>query len=166
VNPILCGEILGQIVENTSQITEGCVTDEAAAAAQAIRNIGEIAAVAAMIGGITNIVTSGSIATGASSLFTYIPTVGRKANQLGSRGWTRNSINQLVNSPYATRTATNKATGNTATAYIRPDGHYVLRDNVTGELVQISDTRLSVGMEVGQWRPDSSIVNPVIPGGR
>ena len=103
-------------------------------------------------------------ARGASSLVTYIPTIGRKFNQLAQRGWSTGSINKLVNNPFTTRAATNRATGNAATAFVRADGHYVVRDNVTGELVQMSDTRFTIGTGAGQWVPDSSIVDAFIPG--
>ncbi len=107
------------------------------------------------------------------SLVTYIAAVGRRFNQLTQRGWSRGSINSLVNNPFTTRAATNRATGNAATnratgnaatAFFRADGHYVVRDNITGELVQMSETRLTVGTGAGQWAPDSTIVNPFIPG--
>lgn len=100
-------------------------------------------------------------AVGPHSLVTHIP--GKKLNQLRQRRWSQDSINQLVNNPYATRTATNRATGNSATAFFRADGHYVVRDNVTGNLVQMSDTRLTIGTSRGQWSPDASIINPVLP---
>jgi hypothetical protein len=105
----------------------------------------------------------GAAARGSYSLVTHLPDAGRKFNQLAQRGWSRDSINQLVNSPFAARAATNRATGNPATAYFRSDGHYIVRDNLTGNLVQMSDTRLRIGTGAGQWRPDSSIVDPIIP---
>ncbi len=100
---------------------------------------------------------------GALSIFTYIPTTGRKFNQLTSRGWTRQSIHDLVNNPYTTRQAVNKANNNPATAYFRNDGHYVVRDDVTGQLIQMSDTHKTIGKGSGQWSPDDVIVNPFIP---
>jgi len=105
-----------------------------------------------------------NLTRGASSLVTYIPTVGRKFNQLAQRGWSREAINMLVNNPFTTRAATNRATGNAATAFVRADGHYVVRDDITGELVQMSDTRFGIGTGPGQWLPDSSIIDPFIPG--
>lgn len=57
----------------------------------------------------------------------------------------------------------NKATGNPATAYFRRDGHYIVRDNVTGDIVQMSHTGKSIGYGPGQWAPDDSIVDPYIP---
>jgi RHS repeat-associated protein len=59
--PDFCLEVVAQIVENTSIITQGCVTDEAAVAAESIREIGTVVAVlggitqAAILGGITKI---------------------------------------------------------------------------------------------------------------
>lgn len=96
-------------------------------------------------------------------LSTKIPTSGRKFNQLSKRGWSQNSIDDLVNNPYTTREAINKATGNKATAYFREDGHYVVRDDVTGDIVQMSDTNFAVGTGKGQWVPDSSIRDPYLP---
>ena len=89
---------------------------------------------------------------------TNVPTSGRKFNQIARRGWTRDGIDQTINHPFTTRPAFNKATGNPATAYFNRDGSHVIRDNVTGDLVQLSD-RLSPG----SWIPDSVIINPYFP---
>ncbi|OYV96123.1 MAG: hypothetical protein B7Z73_01265 [Planctomycetia bacterium 21-64-5] len=56
-----------------------------------------------------------------------------------SRGWTVQDIDDVLNNPNASRPATNRATGNAATAYFRADGHYVVRDDVTTDIVQISN---------------------------
>jgi len=101
--------------------------------------------------------------TATKRLTTNIPSQGRKFNQLIRRGWSQKSIDDLVNNPYTTREAINKATGNKATAFFRKDGHYVVRDDLTGNIVQMSDTKVSVGTGPGQWMPDSSIRNPYIP---
>jgi RHS repeat-associated protein len=68
VNPQFCAEIVGQIIENTSQITEGCVTDEASAAASAIRSIGTLAAIA------TIAVSGNSVSSTLSLLKTAVKT--------------------------------------------------------------------------------------------
>ncbi|MCP4087725.1 MAG: hypothetical protein GY745_22165 [Actinomycetia bacterium] len=82
----------------------------------------------------------------ASSLFapngtlgTKIPTEGRKFNQLQTRGWDQSSIDELVNGPVHTSPAVNRASGNPATAYFDDAGGYVVRDDLTGDLVQMSD---------------------------
>lgn len=55
--------------------------------------------------------------------------------------------------PYITRSAKNKANGNPATAYYGADNSYVVVDDITHEVIQISDlTR--------EWFPDSTIVDP------
>lgn len=79
--------------------------------------------------------------------------------QMSKRGWTDSSINKTINEPYTTRLAINKTTPtrNPATAYYNKDGSYVIRDNITGDIIQISK-RGDVN-----WIPDSSIVNPYIP---
>ncbi len=52
----------------------------------------------------------------------------------------------------------NKAHGNPATAYFNQDGSYVVRDDVTGELVQVSDRT-----NPPNWIPDDTIVDPYMP---
>jgi Colicin E5 ribonuclease domain len=89
---------------------------------------------------------------------TNVPASGRKFNQVARRGWTPDAIDQTVNNPFTTRQAVNKATGNPATAYFNKDGSHVIRDNVTGDLVQLSDR-----LNPGSWIPDSVIVDPYIP---
>jgi RHS repeat-associated protein len=97
---------------------------------------------------------------------TTLPTSGHHANQLNPssptfRGWTQSSIDSVVNRPAATGRTTNLATGNPATAYFNQDGHYVVRDNVTGALVQTSHQNYPIGNGPGQWSVDSRIqMNP------
>lgn len=73
------------------------------------------------------------------------------------RGWTLDTIQEVVNNPYTTREAVNKATGNAATAYYNKAGDYVVVDNITGELLQTSKFG-----DTG-WIPDSTIINPYKP---
>ena len=83
------------------------------------------------------------------------------SNQMAQRGWTESSVRNTVDNSFATRPAVNRATGNPATAYFNRDGSHVIIDNITREVIQVSD-RLIPG-----WRPDPSIINPFIPrGGR
>ena len=77
--------------------------------------------------------------------------------QMGSRGWTNELINNTVKNSYTTRAATNKATGNAATAFFTKEGAYVVRDNVTKQIIQVSN-RLDP-----KWIPDATIINPYIP---
>ncbi len=72
------------------------------------------------------------------------------SRQMETRGWEKDTLDN----PAATRSATNKATGNEATAYFRDDGSYVVKDNVTGDIVQVSNRNDP------NWVPDDSIVNP------
>ena len=78
-------------------------------------------------------------------------------SQMARRGWTQQSINNTVNNPYTIRAAINRATGNPATAFYTREGAYVVRDNVTGQIIQISN-RFDL-----KWVPDGTIVNPFIP---
>jgi RHS repeat-associated protein len=77
--------------------------------------------------------------------------------QLDDRGWDTASINDTILNPEATSPAVNKATGVDATAYFNSDGSYLVRDNSTGEIIQISNRNDP------NWIPDSSIVNPYTP---
>lgn len=78
--------------------------------------------------------------------------------QFTERGWNKNSIQSTVDNPYTTRKATNRTTGNDATAYFNKDGSYVVIDNGTGKVVQISNKNNP------NWTPDKSIIDPYIPG--
>ena len=79
-------------------------------------------------------------------------------NQMVKRGWTEDVVRNTVDKPYTTRTSVNKATGNPATVYYTKKGSYVIVDNVTKTIVQISDN-----INPSTWAPDTSIVNPYIP---
>ncbi len=81
---------------------------------------------------------------------------GKVQNQIKNRGWTQESIKNTVDNPFQTRNAINRATGNGATAYYDIDGDYVIIDNVTKEIVQISDKFDP------EWKPDISIIDPYI----
>lgn len=79
-------------------------------------------------------------------------------HQMNARGWTEQSVWDTVVSPYTTRNSTNRATGNPATVYYTKEGSYVIVDDVTKEIVQVSDN-----IKPSTWAPDQSIVNPYIP---
>ncbi len=88
-----------------------------------------------------------------SSRFSY----GRKiANQSRNRGWTDGLIGDTVANFHVTRRAVNKATGGSATAYFRKDGSYIVLDDTTRDVIQVSD-------RLRRWIPDSTIANPYIP---
>ena len=79
-------------------------------------------------------------------------------NQMNSRGWTEDLIRNTVDNPYTIRTSVNKATGNAATVFYTQQGSYVIVDDVTKAIVQISDN-----INPSTWAPDLSIVDPYIP---
>ena len=79
------------------------------------------------------------------------------SKQLAKRGWSDDLISKVINKPYTTRVATNKATGNKATAFFAKDGSYVVKDDVTREIIQVSN-KADIN-----WVPDPTIVNPYIP---
>jgi filamentous hemagglutinin len=92
---------------------------------------------------------------GAATLTTTIDT--KIAGQIASIGWTTASIDETIASPVATSPTFNRATGNPATACYATDGSYIVRDNVTGKVAQISDKFDPT------WKPDVSITNPYTP---
>jgi protein-disulfide isomerase len=71
--------------------------------------------------------------------------------QLVTRGWTVEEIDDVLSQPFAMRPALNRATGNAGTAYFRSDGHYVVRDNATADIIQISNRNDP------NWIPDPAI---------
>lgn len=73
------------------------------------------------------------------------------------RGWSNKLIHETINNPFTKRVSNNKATGNIATVYYQRSGAYVVKDDITNEVIQISD-RLD-----HDWLPDPSIINPYIP---
>ena len=81
----------------------------------------------------------------------------RLANQMTQRGWTQDSVRHTIDNPHTTRNATNRATGNQATVFYNKDGSHVIIDNVTRQVVQVSD-RFDIF-----WVPDQSIVYPFMP---
>ena len=80
-------------------------------------------------------------------------------NQLKKRGWTQESVQDTVDNPYTTRLSKNLATQNSATVYYNKDGSYVILDDITNEIVQISNRYDP------RWVPDANIQNPYKPGG-
>ncbi len=90
-----------------------------------------------------------------SSIFSQITP--KIVKQMGRRGWTKELIHETVNNPFTTRVASNRATGNAATAYFQKNGSYIVKDNITNEIIQISN-RLDP-----KWIPDATIINPYIP---
>ena len=84
---------------------------------------------------------------------------GKLIGQMERRGWTMNSVESLIMSPYTTRSSINRATGNSATAYFDEYGNYVIVDDLTNEIVQVSDRNDP------NWIPDSSIKDPYRPKG-
>lgn len=79
------------------------------------------------------------------------------SRQAGKRGWTTSDIDGTIDSPYTTRSATNKANDNPATAFFNKDGSYVVRDNKTGDVIQISNRNDP------NWVPDQTIKKPYRP---
>jgi RHS repeat-associated protein len=68
----------------------------------------------------------------------------QKVNQVARRGWTILDILRTRDNPALIRTnplIVNRANGNPVTYYYRQDGNYVVIDNITGRVVQVSDTK-------------------------
>jgi hypothetical protein len=105
-----------------------------------------------------NVIKAGTgIANAARTTKVGVNLTPKIVKQMGSRGWSEGLINSTVRNPHTTRVATNKATGNAATAFFTKEGAYVVRDNVTGQIIQVSN-RLDP-----RWVPDATIINPYIP---
>jgi RHS repeat-associated protein len=93
----------------------------------------------------------GKIADGFKSLFKAKEKVssnfGKKiSKQLDKRGWSEDSVNDLVNNPSETKsvrdtrwTSDGTKLDDPATAYIKKDGNYVIRNDKTGDITQVSN---------------------------
>ena len=77
--------------------------------------------------------------------------------QMVQRGWTDASIRDTIQSPARTgetvddRTVEGQKRDDPATAYFRDDGSYVIRNDRTNEIVQLSDRNDP------DWTPDDRI---------
>ncbi|AGF55466.1 glucan-binding repeat-containing protein [Clostridium saccharoperbutylacetonicum] len=80
------------------------------------------------------------------------------SNQMTQRGWTESTVRDIVSKPYTTRASINKATGNSATVYYNKAGGYVIIDDITKSVVQVSDN-----INPSTWIPDPSIIDPFKP---
>jgi hypothetical protein len=76
------------------------------------------------------------------------------AGQLEKRGWNTGTIDDVIAHPVHESPAINKATGGDATAFFRADKSYVVRDNTTGKIIQVSNRNDP------NWAIDSTITNP------
>jgi hypothetical protein len=80
------------------------------------------------------------------------------SRQMKERGWTEQSVRDLVDNHYTTRKSTNVTNNNPpATVFYREDGHHVIVDDITGEVVQVSDRTDP------KWIPDKNIIDPYKP---
>ena len=70
---------------------------------------------------------------------------------------TEQSVRNTVDAPYTTRNSTNLAENNPATAYYVQDGSHVIVDDVTKEVIQVSDRTRT------DWIPDRNIIDPYMP---
>lgn len=80
--------------------------------------------------------------------------------QVSSRGWNEEMLANTINNPYTTRTALNRygsSAGSPATAYYNQSGSYVVVDDISGKIIQVSD------FFNPNWIPDASIINPFKP---
>jgi hypothetical protein len=90
----------------------------------------------------------------ANSSFAY----GKKIQgQIPKRGWSDALIDETISSPRHVSPALNKGTQAPATAYFRQDGSYIVRENASGRIIQVSDRFKP------NWAPDSTIQNPYSP---
>ena len=74
--------------------------------------------------------------------------------QMEKRGWTAELADQTWAAPAMTRRALNRAGNAEATAYFRSDLSYIVVEDETNFVVQLSDRNNP------QWKPDASIADP------
>jgi RHS repeat-associated protein len=76
-----------------------------------------------------------------------------KVAQVASRKWTDATIRQVMDAPYAVGKSINMRNNNPATAYFLTKNQYVVIDDITNEVVQISD------LLKADWKVDTRITN-------
>ena len=66
--------------------------------------------------------------------------------QMATRGWTRATLDKLISNPHGTRAVRDtrhlpggERVDDPATAYINRNGDYVIRNDRTGDVVQVSN---------------------------
>ncbi len=98
------------------------------------------------IGGVGIIFSKITIRVGEKTTITYTKKGIEK--QLVKRGWTKKSIKKTIEKPNKTvstkdirRRKNGMRKNEPATAYINKDGSYVVRNNKTGDIVQVSDKK-------------------------
>jgi RHS repeat-associated protein len=81
------------------------------------------------------------------------------SGQMEQRGWNGQSIQKAVDDPYTTRQSIDMRTGQPSTAYYPEAGsrQYVVRNDVTGDIIQISNRNIP------NWTPDLRIIGPYLP---
>lgn len=79
-------------------------------------------------------------------------------NQMTGKGWTVDLVRNTVERPYMVRNRINRATGNPATIFYMRNMSYVIVDDVTKMIVQLSDNKNPTA-----WIPDLSIAGTQIP---
>jgi len=68
------------------------------------------------------------------------PKFGQKTiDEVTKRGWTLDSVKKVMERPLKTVEAKNSTNGNRATAYFKSENQYVVVDDVTGDIVQVSN---------------------------
>jgi hypothetical protein len=81
----------------------------------------------------------------------------KNERQMLKRGWSGMLIDDVIANPYTKRKAENKATEQTSTVYYQKNGSYVVVEDNTNLIIQISDRTDP------NWAPDPTIINPYIP---
>ena len=86
---------------------------------------------------------------------------GKLSREMGRRGWTESDVYSVYNNPFCTRPSVNRINNvnNPATAYYNEAGDYIVVDDITLEVIQVSDRNDPY------WAPDRDIINPYIPEG-
>jgi len=106
----------------------------------------------------TSLINNTSVASNNLQFGSVTKSTTKLESQMSQRGWTVDSVKNTVDKPYTTRVSTNLATGNSATVSYQKNGAYVIVDDVTNSIVQVSDAR-----NPSSWITDSNIIDPFIP---
>jgi RHS repeat-associated protein len=103
------------------------------------------------LGAGASVAIRGTLAAASRALPYVIPA--HKAAQLARRGWTASRIRRVLNRPSRVGQTVDRRTQQPATAYFESNNQYLVRNDITGEIVQGSD------LNNPNWIVDQGISN-------
>jgi hypothetical protein len=148
LNPCLAGPVAVQVCAAAAFAVGGSI---GAVAAQIVANASDGRALsdgigaAALGGAVAGLsmaagdAVAGRVMRHAAAAATRFPT--KAVRDLAKRGWTRESVRATIRNPHGTARGVYKGNGDPATYYFNEDGSFVVRNDRTRDVIQLSDRK-------------------------